>query len=94
MLHETYHVRRRQPSYACVHQHNVGLMQSQFLEGLVGIPGFLDHFNVGFILEQSPHAVTDERVPIHNQATNLGSPKGAADELLILQSTPGGQRKF
>ena len=69
-------------------------MQSKFLKGLVGIPSFLNHFNVGFIFQQTPHAMADERVPIHNQATNPGPTKRAADELPILQKYSWGPEKF
>jgi hypothetical protein len=68
-------------------------MFPKFLQGVVGIPGFLNHFNVRFVFEKPPHAVPDKRVLVDNQATNFRSAKGAANEL-ILHNHSWGQRKF
>src|SRR6476661_6201270 len=58
-------------------------MFPKFLQGVVGVPGFLNDFNVRFVFQKPPHAVPDKRVPVDNQATNFRSAKGAANELIL-----------
>jgi hypothetical protein len=34
-------------------------MQPKLLQGFIGIPSFLDHFNIWFIFQKSAHAMAD-----------------------------------